>query len=80
MSTAADHVSVTAFDPERVRREFPILRERTINGSPLTYLDNAATTQKPSQVIDRIRHYYETENANIHRGVHYLERRGDRRL
>ncbi len=58
-------------DAERLRRDFPIL-ERLVNGRPLVYLDNAATSQKPAAVIDAIRHYYETSNANIHRGVHTL--------
>jgi cysteine desulfurase / selenocysteine lyase len=62
------------FDVERVRKDFPILR-RSVNGKPLVYLDNAATAQKPQGVIDAIAHYYETENANIHRGVHYLSQR-----
>jgi cysteine desulfurase/selenocysteine lyase len=62
---------VFAFDVERVRRDFPILR-RTVRGNPLVYLDNAATTQKPRQVIERLVRYYEEENSNVHRGVHYL--------
>ncbi len=60
-----------AFDVERVRSDFPIL-SRTAHGKPLVYLDNAATSQKPRAVIDALRSYYETENANVHRGVHYL--------
>ncbi|MCG8408798.1 MAG: cysteine desulfurase [Phycisphaerales bacterium] len=56
---------------ERVRRDFPILHQ-TVNGRPLVYLDNAATGQKPQCVIDTIQRYYETDNANIHRGVHEL--------
>ncbi|MCZ6811494.1 MAG: cysteine desulfurase [Planctomycetota bacterium] len=59
------------FDVERVRRDFPIL-QRTINGKPLVYLDNAATGQKPQAVIDTISRYYTAQNANIHRGVHRL--------
>jgi cysteine desulfurase/selenocysteine lyase len=59
------------FDPSRVREEFPILATR-VNGKPLVYLDNAATTQKPRAVIDALAHYYAAENANIHRGVHHL--------
>ncbi len=59
------------FDVERIRRDFPLLA-RKVNGKPLVYADNAATTQKPSVVIERLRHYYEFENANIHRGVHTL--------
>jgi cysteine desulfurase/selenocysteine lyase len=61
------------FDPSRVREEFPILATR-VNGKPLVYLDNAATTQKPRAVIDALAHYYAAENANIHRGVHHLSR------
>ncbi len=60
-----------SFDVGRIRSEFPILASR-INGKPLVYLDNAATTQKPQVVIDAVSRYYATENANIHRGVHYL--------
>jgi cysteine desulfurase/selenocysteine lyase len=60
-----------AFDVAQVRLDFPIL-ERTVRGRPLVYLDNAATTQKPRQVIDALVHYYEGYNANIHRGLHTL--------
>jgi cysteine desulfurase/selenocysteine lyase len=59
------------FDPQRVRADFPILAT-TVYGKPLVYLDNGATTQKPSAVIDRISRYYREENANIHRGVYRL--------
>jgi len=59
------------FDVQRVRRDFPILRQR-VRGRALAYLDNAATSQKPQVVIDAIRRYYERDNANIHRGVHFL--------
>lgn len=58
-------------DVERLRADFPILHTRA-NGHPLVYLDNAATTQKPRAVIDAIVRYYETQNANIHRGVYAL--------
>ncbi len=58
-------------DVERIRDDFPILHKR-VRGKRLVYLDNAATTQKPRQVIDALQAYYESENANIHRGVHYL--------
>ncbi len=58
-------------DITAIRKEFPIL-SREIKGRPLIYLDNAATTQKPQQVIDAIVHYYTTYNANIHRGIHTL--------
>ncbi len=63
--------SPPALDVERLRQDFPILR-KTINGKPLVYLDNAATTQKPRAVIDAVSGYYESINANIHRGVHRL--------
>ncbi|MBF6599740.1 MAG: cysteine desulfurase [Dehalococcoidia bacterium] len=59
------------YDVDVIRRDFPIL-ERNVHGKPLVYLDNAATTQKPRSVIDRLVHYYEHENANIHRGLHTL--------
>ncbi len=58
-------------DVARIREDFPILG-RQIHGKPLVYLDNAATTQKPNAVIDRITRYYTHENSNVHRGVHHL--------
>lgn len=64
-------VSALRYDVERIRRDFPIL-SRTARGKRLVYLDNAATTQKPRAVIDRIVRYYSEENSNVHRGVHYL--------
>ena len=60
-----------ALDVERIRRDFPILSCQ-VNGKPLVYLDNAATAQKPAAVISAMDKYYREENANIHRGVHYL--------
>jgi cysteine desulfurase/selenocysteine lyase len=59
------------FDSQKIRADFPIL-STTMRGKPLAYLDNAATTQKPQVVIDSMKNYYETLNANIHRGVYYL--------
>lgn len=59
------------WDVQTVRADFPILA-RKINGKPLVYLDNAATSQKPNAVIERLDRYYREENANIHRGVHAL--------
>jgi cysteine desulfurase/selenocysteine lyase len=59
------------YDVERIRQDFPIL-SKMVRGKRLVYLDNAATTQKPQQVIDRIVRYYSHENSNVHRGVHYL--------
>jgi len=62
------------YDAARVRADFPILAT-TPRGRPLVYLDSAATSQKPRTVIDALRRYYEEENGNIHRGVHYLSER-----
>jgi cysteine desulfurase / selenocysteine lyase len=65
---------VDTFDVMRRRRDFPILAE-SVNGHPLVYLDNAATTQKPRSVIDALSRYYAHDNANVHRGVHTLSQR-----
>ena len=62
------------FDVNAIRRDFPILRER-VNGKPLVWFDNAATTQKPQAVIDRLKAFYEHENSNIHRAAHELAAR-----
>ena len=59
------------FQIEDIRKDFPIL-QRQVNGKPLVYFDNAATSQTPQQVIDAIVDYYSNYNANIHRGVHSL--------
>jgi len=61
------------FDVDKVRSDFPILRQK-VRGRALVYLDNAATSQKPQVVIDAIGRYYERDNANIHRGVHFLSK------
>jgi cysteine desulfurase / selenocysteine lyase len=66
-----------ALDVERVRRDFPILA-RQIHGKPLVYLDSAATSQKPTAVIDAVARFYRTDNANVHRGVHLLSERSTR--
>ena len=73
MSKAELNIAVGpgAFDLEAVRADFPILKT-LVRGKPLVYLDSAASAQKPRQVIDAVRHCYEAEYANIHRGVHYL--------
>ena len=63
-----------SFDIDRVRRDFPILQER-VNGRQLVWLDNAATTQKPNCVIERLKYFYEHENSNIHRAAHELAAR-----
>jgi cysteine desulfurase/selenocysteine lyase len=57
---------------DKVRAEFPILEQETRSGVMLVYLDSAATSQKPRQVIDAVQHYYQAQNANIHRGIHKL--------
>jgi len=59
------------YDIHSIRNDFPILKS-LVNGKPLVYLDNGASTQKPQTVIDAIEHYYTTQNSNIHRGVHHL--------
>src|SRR5690625_1905322 len=61
-------------DLEAFRKDFPILAQE-VNGHPLIYLDNAATTQKPREVISAITSYYENDNANVHRGIHALSHR-----
>ncbi|HVD33300.1 MAG TPA: cysteine desulfurase [Gemmatimonadales bacterium] len=61
-------------DVERIRQDFPLLQQR-IRGKPLVYLDNGPTSQKPQSVIDAVTRFYTSENANIHRGVHYLSER-----
>src|ERR1041384_4412203 len=61
----------TLLDIEKVRADFPILKTQ-VHGHPLVYLDNAAPAQKPQSVIDAIVSYYQHDNANIHRGVHFL--------
>jgi len=62
---------MTVIDPARIRKDFPIL-ERVINGQRVVYLDSAATSQKPRQVLDAMQHYYETCNANVHRSVYQI--------
>ncbi|NOX64911.1 MAG: cysteine desulfurase [Chlorobi bacterium] len=77
MELTYEHTAVTEekrfreFDVEKIREDFPILK-RMVNDKPLVYFDNAATTQKPNVVIDSITNYYTYENANIHRGLHFL--------
>ncbi len=62
------------FDLASIRKDFPIL-DQSVNGAPLVYFDNAATTQKPQLVMDALQHYYSKDNANIHRGLHTLAER-----
>lgn len=65
---------VNSWDIAKIRADFPVL-DQQVNGSPLIYFDNAATTQKPKSVIDALAHYYASDNANIHRGLHALAER-----
>ncbi len=67
----------TSFDALTIRNDFPILKQQ-VNGHPLVYLDNAATTQKPQAVLDALMHYYTHDNANVHRGAHTLADRATR--
>ncbi|HKB87907.1 MAG TPA: cysteine desulfurase [Ignavibacteriaceae bacterium] len=78
MNTRSEILSnETAFDVMRIREDFPILKT-LVRGKPLIYLDNAATTQKPQQVIDSLSEYYSSTNSNIHRGVHTLSEKATR--
>ena len=61
-------------NPEEIRARFPVL-DQEVNGHPLIYLDNAATTQKPDTVIKSVTEYYEKDNSNVHRGIHTLSQR-----
>ena len=63
-----------SFNVEQIRAQFPALKQE-VNGRPLVYLDSAATTQKPQAVIDAIVHYYQHDNANVHRAAHALSGR-----
>lgn len=69
----------SAFDAADVRRDFPAL-DQMVNGQPLVYLDNAATTQKPEAVIEAIANFYRRDNANVHRGVHTLSDRATQKF
>ena len=73
MATLTSSVG-TSFDVEKIRQDFPVLHQE-VNGKPLAYFDNAATTQKPQVVLDALAHYYSRDNANIHRGIHTLAER-----
>lgn len=73
-SVISKPLAVTAFDVQSIRNDFPILKTKAY-GKPLVYFDNAATSQKPQVVIDKLVDYYINSNANIHRGVHYLSQK-----
>lgn len=70
---------IESFDADQIRRDFPILHQE-VNGHPLVYLDNAATTQKPEAVIQAITDYYRNDNSNVHRGAHTLADRATERF
>jgi cysteine desulfurase/selenocysteine lyase len=69
--------SRVAFNVERIREDFPVLRQQ-VHGKPLVYLDSAATSQKPKVVIDTVTQYYLAENSNVHRGIHFLSEQATR--
>jgi cysteine desulfurase/selenocysteine lyase len=73
-SSSLHNPVTTAFDVEKIRQDFPVLKQQ-VHGKPLVYLDSAATAQKPFAVIDAIRRFHEVDCANIHRGVHELSQR-----
>jgi cysteine desulfurase/selenocysteine lyase len=67
--------NITDYDVDAIRQDFPLIAELASGNPPLSYLDNAASTQKPQSVIDAVTHFYLKDYANIHRGVHYLSQR-----
>lgn len=75
MADALNTISKTKTDFDLIRKDFPVLN-RTVNGKPLVYLDNAASSQMPNQVADRIDQYHREEHANVHRGIHTLSQEG----
>ena len=77
MTVSTLNRKTVAFDAEQIRSDFPILKQLAY-GKPLIYFDNAATSQKPQSVIDALTKYYETANANIHRGVHFLSQKASK--
>ena len=64
-------MSKSIFDSQAIKKEFPLL-ERLVNDNPIVYLDSAATSQKPIEVIERMNNYYKEINANVHRGAYHL--------
>ena len=75
MPDTLDSISKSAVDFDAIRKDFPVLN-RAVNGNPLVYLDNAASSQMPNQVADRIDQYHREEHANVHRGIHTLSQEG----
>src|SRR5579859_1934321 len=74
LGSAIDAPQSGSLDVYKIREDFPILKQK-VNGKPLVYLDNAATSQKPQVVLDALKHYYTVDNSNVHRGVHELSQR-----
>ncbi len=74
MNQVAANTNIMSFDVDKVRKDFPTLHQQ-VSGHDLVYLDNGASTQKPQQVIDKIKAYYEQDNSNVHRGIHTLSQR-----
>jgi len=74
MNKVATNIPLRPFDIEQIRADFPTLQQ-DVNGQALVYLDNGASTQKPQQVIDKVKTYYEQDNSNVHRGIHTLSQR-----
>lgn len=73
-SECVSHMVKPSLDVQQIRADFPILAQE-VHGQPLVYLDNAATAQKPTAVLEKLQHYYTQDNANVHRGVHLLSER-----
>lgn len=76
-ASSVDRAGRNLYDVHARRRDFPILHQE-VHGHPLVYLDNGATSQKPRAVIEALRHYYEHDNSNVHRGIHALSERATR--
>ncbi len=74
MAEAVTRISTESVDFAKIRKDFPVLKQQ-VKGNPLVYFDNAASSQMPSQVADRIDHYHRNEHANVHRGIHTLSQK-----
>ena len=74
MTSELSKKNVITLDVIRIKKDFPLLQQR-VTGKPLVYLDSSATTQKPKSVIQAIEHYYQFDNANVHRGIYALSER-----
>lgn len=80
MSQAIKQDQIQSLDVARIRSDFKQVLQTKVNGKPLVYLDSAASTLKPKQVVDALAEYYQFESSNIHRGVHYLSEKGTNRF